>query len=188
VISLYNFSGNSQNLFSKALREFTTTGGDKLIIDLRNNPGGYLEASVEMLSYFLPQGKVVVRENFGEKATERTYRSKGYNIFANKNIETVVLVNGGSASASEIFAGALSDHNVATIIGSTTFGKGSVQELIPITDNTYLKVTVSQWLTPNGTSFDEGFTPDHPVEMTKEDYEEGRDPQMDKAVSLLLSR
>ncbi|MBX4189329.1 PDZ domain-containing protein, partial [Candidatus Parcubacteria bacterium] len=150
-IALYSFSENSPNLFRGGLRKFVESGDSKLILDLRGNPGGYLEAALDMASWFLPPGAVVVREDFGADREETVYRSKGYDIF-NDNLKFVILVDAGSASASEILAGALSEHSKATLIGQKTFGKGSVQELVPITSETSLKVTVARWLTPNGNS------------------------------------
>lgn len=185
LIELYNFSANSPNLFRAALREFIESDSDKLVLDLRGNPGGYLEAAIDMASWFLPSGRVVVREDFGGDKPERSYRSKGYDIF-NDNLDFVILVDGGSASASEILAGALSEYGKAVLVGEKTFGKGSVQELVNITPNTSLKVTVARWLTPNGVSISEsGITPDVLVKRTREDVEAGRDPQLDAAIELL---
>ncbi len=185
VISLYNFSAQSPNLFRESLREFILSEKNKLILDLRGNPGGYLEASVDMASWFLPSGKIILKEEFAEGTEGRVYRSKGYNVF-NDNLKMVVLIDGGSASASEILAGALSEHGVATLVGTQTFGKGSVQELIPITDKTSVKVTVARWLTPDGTSISKkGITPDIEVKINKEDFEAGRDPQLEKAIEIL---
>ena len=113
VIRLYNFSAPSANLFREALQEFVDSGLNKLILDLRGNPGGYLDAAADMASWFLPKGTLIVRENYGEKQVEDTLRSSGYDVFADKPIKMVILVNGGSASASEILAGALSEHGVA---------------------------------------------------------------------------
>ena len=187
VIKLYNFSAVSQNLFREALREFVESGVDKLILDLRGNPGGYLEASVDMASWFLPIGKVVVEENFGEGTKPSVYRSRGYNIF-NQNLKMAIVVDRGSASASEILAGALREHSIATLVGGRTFGKGSVQELVGITENTSLKVTVARWLTPLGNSIsDGGLKPDIEVELTKEDIENNIDPQVEKAAEFLKS-
>ena len=186
VIELYSFSAQSPNLFRAALREFMLSKSDKLILDLRNNPGGYLEASIDMASWFLPSSKVVVREDFGETAEERVYRSKGYDVF-NENLKFVILIDGGSASASEILAGALAEHGRAILVGSKTFGKGSVQELVDITRDTSLKITIARWLTPNGQSIsDGGITPEYVVEYTAADREAGRDPQLDKAIEILL--
>src|SRR3989344_3208556 len=112
VIELYNFSADSPNLFRRALREFINSRTDKLLLDLRGNPGGYLEASVDMASWFLPAGKAVVREDFGGKREEIVHRSRGYDIFTDK-LKMVILVDNGSASASEILAGALQEHSRA---------------------------------------------------------------------------
>lgn len=185
VIKLYNFYSSSTDLFRKALREFIESGSDKLVLDLRGNPGGYLDAAVDMASWFLPLGKVVVSEDFGKNASGQIYRSKGYNIF-NGNLKMVILVNGGSASASEILAGALREHNIAKLVGEKTFGKGSVQEVVKITTETSLKVTVARWLTPLGHSISEdGLTPDIEVKMTSEEFLKGKDLQMEKAIKYL---
>lgn len=185
VISLFNFSQNSPELFRDALIEFQGTGSQKLILDVRGNPGGILGASVDIVSWFLPQGKVIVREKIGSDGEEMVYRSKGYNAFG-KEIEIIVLVNAGSASASEILAGALSQNGVATLVGTTTFGKGSVQEFISLQNKSSMKVTIAKWLTPDNTSISEnGIVPDYEVEFTREDYEAGRDPQKEKAIELL---
>lgn len=184
-IDLYSFSATSPNLFRGALREFVESGDNKLILDLRGNPGGYLEAAIDMASWFMPSGKVVVRENFGEAKEETIYRSKGYDIF-NDNLKFVILVDEGSASASEILAGALSEQGKATLVGQKTFGKGSVQELVDITPTTSLKVTVARWFTPNGLSISkQGITPQYVVPRTEADTKAGRDPQLDKAIQIL---
>ena len=186
VIRLYSFSANSTKLFRDAMKKFADSQTDKLILDLRGNPGGYLEAAVDMASWFLDNGKTVVLEQY-TSGEETKYRSYGYNIF-NDNLKFVILIDGGSASASEILAGALRDHGKATLVGAKSYGKGSVQEVVDITRDTILKVTVAKWLTPNGDSISEkGLTPDHEVELTREDLENKRDPQMDKAVELLLN-
>lgn len=185
IIKLYNFYSTSPNLFREALREFIESESDKLILDLRGNPGGYLEAAVDMASWFLPLGKVVVIEDFGKNAPVQIYRSKGYNIF-NSNLKMVVLVDGGSASASEILAGALKEYNIAKLVGTKTFGKGSVQEVVKITSETSLKVTIARWLTPLGNSISEnGLSPDFEVKLTQEDITKGKDLQTDKAIEVL---
>lgn len=186
IVSLYNFNAISEAEMQKSLREYVRSGKRKLILDLRGNPGGYLQSAVSIASYFLPLGKTVVRESFGGDAEEEIYRSSGRTLGSFAPEEFVVLVDGGSASASEILAGALKEHGVATIIGSQTFGKGSVQELVKLDDGSSLKVTVARWLTPNGTSISEGgLTPDIVVERTAEDRNEGKDPQLDAALEFL---
>jgi carboxyl-terminal processing protease len=185
VIELYNFTATSPNLFRRALREFIDSESDKLILDLRGNPGGFLEAAVDMASFFLPAGKVIVTEDFGKNGEPREHRSKGYDIFS-ENLKMVILVNEGSASASEILAGALQEHEIATLVGSKTFGKGSVQELVDITSDTALKVTVARWITPKGNSIsDGGLTPDVEVPVTPEAVAESKDAQLEKAVEIL---
>jgi len=186
VIRLYMFSENSASLFRKAMKQFTESGSDKLILDLRGNPGGYLYAAVDMASWFLPEGKIVVTEDYGNNEEPEIFRSRGYNLFSDK-LKFIILIDGGSASASEILAGALRDHGRATLVGEKSFGKGSIQEAINLTPDTVLKITRATWLTPNGKTIAEvGLTPDHKVELTREDLEAKRDPQMDKAVELLL--
>lgn len=182
VIKFYSFSANSMEMFRDAIAEFSKIKNDKLIIDLRGNPGGYLEASVDVASWFLPSGKTVVIEDFGETKKEKIYRSYGYDVF-NENLKLVILIDGGSASASEILAGALQDHKKALIIGEQSYGKGSVQEVVDITKDTILKITVANWLTPNGNSIsNKGVTPD--VVVSRGDKVE-EDLQLDKAIELL---
>jgi carboxyl-terminal processing protease len=190
TIKIYTFSEQVDGLFKQAINEFATSNTDKLIIDLRGNPGGYLESAVDISSYFLPSGKVIVSQDYGAKKKIEYLRSLGYNTLTNKKFKAVVLVDGGSASASEIVAGALQDHKVATVIGEKTFGKGSVQEYMKITANTGLKVTIARWLTPNGNSISvSGLTPDIEVkkaENTKiEDIRNKTDNQYMKAIEFL---
>jgi len=185
VISLYNFYAQSQQQFSKALKEFVDSKKGKLVLDLRGNPGGYLDAAVDMASWFLPKGKVIVREEFGDGKEDTVYRSKGYDIFSDK-LKMMILIDGGSASASEILAGALQENSIAKLVGSKTYGKGSVQELVKVTDTTSLKVTIAKWLTPNGVSISNGgLTPDYEVKISEEDAKNKKDSQMDKALELL---
>lgn len=185
VIKLYNFNHPAPAAFRNALRGFVNSGSDKLIIDLRNNPGGFLEIAVDITSWFLPVGKVITTEDFSARSGRSpiVYRSKGYDAF--KNLPLVVLVNKGSASASEIFAGALRDYGLAKLVGEKTFGKGTVQELIAVTPDTSLKLTVAQWLTPNGKSIEEGLEPDIKIEMTEDDEAAGHDSQLERAIDVV---
>ncbi len=187
TIRLYSFNANAQELFNKEIDKFAVSGSDKLIIDLRNNPGGFLDAAVSIASNFLPSGAVVVRENYGAGKTEDILRSEGYNTFAGRKFpKIVVLIDGGSASASEILAGALRENDVATLVGTKSFGKGSVQELVNVTPDTSLKVTVARWLTPKGNSISEvGIAPDVEVKITDDDIKAQKDPQMAKAIEIL---
>ncbi len=197
VIKLYSFSANSADLFRDAIKKFSVSRSDKLLLDLRGNPGGYLDAAVDISSWFLPEGNTVVVEDFGDNIKQKKYRSKGYNIFSNK-LKFVILIDNGSASASEIVAGAMKDHGRAILVGTQSYGKGSVQEVVNITPDTLLKITVAKWLTPNGTSISEkGLMPDYKVEITKKDFDAKKpvqttdaiqsewDPQMIKAINLL---
>lgn len=187
VIHLYSFSAISPNLFRSALREFVESGSDKLVLDLRNNPGGYLEAALDMASWFLPTGKIVVTEDFGGNKDKKEYRSRGYDVF-NENLKFAILVNEGSASASEILAGALREYDEAILVGTKTFGKGSVQELLPVTGETSLKITVAHWYTPLGHSISEsGLTPDIEIKLTPENTKGGKDPQLEAAVKYLIT-
>lgn len=188
VIKLYSFSENSANLFRDALQKFTDSGSHKLILDLRGNPGGYLDSAVDIGSWFIDEGKPIVNEDFGESHKSVIYRSHGPRIFQD-SLQFVVLVDGGSASASEILAGALKEYKIATLVGEKTFGKGSVQELINVTDTTSLKVTVARWLTPNGLSISEqGLQPNVVVPFTPKDIEEKKDVQLLKAVEILTAK
>lgn len=190
TIKIYSFSEQVNSLFKTAMQEFALSKSDKLIIDLRGNPGGYLESAVDISSYFIPSGKVVVSQDYGEKKKVEQLRSLGYDLLKNKNVKVVVLVDGGSASASEIVAGALQDYKAATVIGEKTFGKGSVQEYIKITAKTGLKVTIARWLTPNGNSISvSGLAPDIEVKKatstTMEQITKRTDNQYMKAVEFL---
>ena len=186
VIKLYSFSANSANLFKKAIKEFASAKSNKLIIDLRGNPGGYLSAAVDMSSWFVPGGKTVVVEDYGKESVKpKIYRSKGFATW-NTNPNIVILINAGSASASEILAGALQDYKLAKLVGEKSYGKGSVQEVVPITNDTIFKVTVAKWLTPLEHMIDgKGLTPDYEVKFDSKDSDAGKDPQMDKAVEVL---
>jgi carboxyl-terminal processing protease len=186
VLSLFNFNEASREEFRKVIREFKRSGKEKLILDLRNNPGGYLEAAIDITSYFLPQGKVIVTEDFGSSSQDNeVYRSTGHELLEDYDFQMVILVNYGSASASEIVAAALLEHDKATVIGEPSFGKGSVQQLIQLAQDTSLKVTIARWLTPKGNQIDQdGIVPDIIVE---EDFETEQDEQLLKALEYLGS-
>jgi carboxyl-terminal processing protease len=180
VLTLSRFGDDTRGLFDRAVSEILSRKADRLVLDLRNNPGGYLESSVEIASYWVPKGQLVVNEAHSEKQNT-PYNSYGYNRL--NNIKTVALINGGSASAAEILAGALRDHNLARLIGEKSFGKGSVQELVDLSNGTALKITVAKWITPGGKNLNQdGLNPDIEVKRTEEDIANDRDPQLDKAL------
>ncbi len=188
VLRLYNFSAESPDLFRNAMNDFIQSGLQRLVIDLRGNPGGYLEAAVNMASYFLKEGQVVVSEKQGKQEAQVNHRSTGI-VGLPLTTKVVVIVDNGSASASEILAGALKDHGIAKVVGVKSFGKGSVQELINLDDGASLKVTIAKWFTPNGVNISEqGITPDVEVQATttmKAKDGSIRDMQLEKAIEVV---
>lgn len=183
IIRLFSFNALAEMKMQEALRSYVNSGTDKIVLDLRGNPGGFLQSAVSIGSYFLPTGKVIVREHFGGDIEDQLFRSQGKTLKNYAPDEMVVLINGGSASASEILAGALREHDVATLIGDTTFGKGSVQELVELPDGSSLKVTIARWLTPNGHSISEGgLDPDIEITRTPQQFIDGQDPQLEAAL------
>lgn len=182
-LSLYHFTATASQEFGNKANEIIKNGVDAVILDLRNNPGGFLEVANELTSYFVEKDAVIAIEDFGDKKQE--YKSLGINILG--NLPTVILVNQGSASASEIMAGALRDNKNIKLIGETTFGKGSVQELQEFSGGASVKLTIAKWLTPKGISInDEGLKPDFEVKLTEENIKQNIDPQLNKAIEVLL--
>jgi len=180
-VQLYHFTESAVYEFNKAVREIQKAGAQKMILDLRNNPGGYLEVAVEIAGWFLPKGKLVAVEDFGN-GQKIEYRSRGNGEL--KSIPLVILVNQGSASASEILAGALRDHLGIKLIGQKTYGKGSVQELEKLKGGGSIKITVAQWLTPSGQSIrQQGLEPDISVEEPEGETEE--DLTLKKALEVI---
>lgn len=168
-------------LAKEAAASFKAKGVKGVVVDLRGNGGGYLDAAQEIAGIWL-KGKVVVQEKRGDEVID-TLRTNGSAIL--EGVPTVVLIDGGSASASEIVAGALHDHKAAQLVGVTSFGKGSVQQILEIGKG-QLKVTVAKWYTPNGKNISkEGIEPDIKVELSDADIAAGRDLQKDKAYELL---
>lgn len=186
TIKLFSFNAIAEAEMQLALREYVRSGAPKLVFDLRGNPGGYLQSAINIASFFLPTGKVIVREQFGDDRPEELYRSTGRTLGGLAPQEMVILIDGGSASASEIVTGALQEHDVATVIGQQSFGKGSVQELVELPTGASLKVTIARWLTPNGTSIsDGGLAPDIVITRTVEQVLADEDPQLDAALRFL---
>ncbi len=179
-LELYQFSEKANFDFSKAATEILQSPAEKIILDLRNNPGGYLEVAQDIAGWFLERGQIVVIEDFSQ-GEQKEYLSKGPSRLLEYPL--VILINQGSASGSEILAGALRDNRDIKLIGEKSFGKGSVQELERLKEGSSLKITIAKWLTPKGELItDVGLEPDIKQEMTDEDYEQERDPQLDRAI------
>lgn len=181
TLTLSSFNPDVPVLFDQAIQEMLTQDVKGIILDLRNDPGGRLDVAVSVASEWV-DGQPVLLERI--QGVDHPMFGAGHPRLV--GIPTVVLVNGGSASASEIVAGALGDYDFATLVGETTFGKGSVQDYQELEDGSSVKLTVAEWLTPLGGSIHEtGITPDIIIEYTREDFEAGTDPQMDVALQVL---
>lgn len=182
-VRITHFNDDTLELFNQAVKELITTKGSrKLILDLRSNPGGFLDTAVDIGSRWVEDG-AIVKERFSDGGV-KVYRARGRAVL--KDVKTVVLINQGSASASEIVAGALQDYKLAILVGERTFGKGSVQALQDFPDGSAVKITVARWLTPEGRTIEkDGIEPDIKVELKREDFEADKDPQLDKALELL---
>ena len=182
IITVTRFDNDTGKIVQGFAREFKDKGINKVILDLRGNGGGYVSAAQDLLSLWIDGDDILIQKSkhFGNSTTKA---SSGSAIL--KDMETVVLVNGSSASASEIVAGALQDYEKATIVGEKTYGKGVVQNLYDLSGGTVLKVTTAEWYTPLDRSINgEGITPDIEVERSYEDINAMRDPQLDKAKEL----
>jgi carboxyl-terminal processing protease len=184
-VQLFTFGDTTSNDLRQQLESLQAQNPKGLILDLRNNGGGYLDTSVQVASEFITDGPIL-SERFGD-GSEHVYRAQAGGLAT--DIPLVVLVNQGTASASEIVAGAIQDTGRGTLVGTTTFGKGSVQNWIPLSgDGGAVRVTVARWYTPNGRQISgDGLTPDVSVDLTDQDVESGQDPQLDKALELLQS-
>lgn len=181
-LKISRFSDDTSELARKAAQDFKAKNVSSVIVDVRNNGGGLLSSAVDIAGLWL-DNKVVVEERRGDKVISSL--KSGDNLPL-AGIPTKMLINGGSASASEILAGALSDHKAAQLIGEKTYGKGSVQELLDLSNGGKLKVTVARWFTPNGKNIDkEGIKPDIEVKLTPKDFEADKDPQKDRALQEL---
>lgn len=185
-MKINQFTDDTDKLSQQAATEFKTKGVKAIVLDLRGNPGGFLTGAVNVSSMWLDPGKVVVQERRGGKVLD-TQNSNGNNPL--KGIPTVVLIDGGSASASEITAGALHDNGAATLLGEKSFGKGSVQEVEHLLDGSEVKITIAHWYTPGGKNIDkQGITPDTVVSISDADAKAGKDTQKDRAYQLLQQK
>ncbi|MCL2452020.1 S41 family peptidase, partial [Candidatus Saccharibacteria bacterium] len=177
------FGDDTASLARAAAKDFKDKNVRGVILDLRGNGGGYVDASVRVSSLWLKGNLTVVEERRGNKVFS-TERSLGDPIL--QGVKTVVLVDSGSASASEIVAGALRDNGVATLVGTKTYGKGSVQEILSLSSGASLKITIARWYTPKGKNIDgNGLEPDVKVEMTAEEFNADNDTQRLRAIEIL---
>jgi carboxyl-terminal processing protease len=182
-VQLYVFNKNVDYDFQKIAKEISRSKADRIILDVRNNPGGLLDSSVNIAGYFLNTDSVVTKERYAD-GKEDVYRSDSNGLL--KNYPLIVILNEGSASASEILTGALKDNRHITIVGQKSFGKGLVQEVDSLSNGASVKITIAKWYTPNGLSIQgNGITPDIVVERTEADINANKDPQLDKAVELI---
>lgn len=180
-IQLYNFNEHSADRFAEIAQQVLGSTSKKIILDLRGNPGGILQEAIRIAGWFVDQGQIVVSEKSSD-GTTKEYRSDGPAKL--KGLPLVILTDRGSASASEILAGALRAHDKATLAGEKTFGKGTVQILEKFSDGSSLRVTISRWLLPDGSSINkEGIAPD--VLISNEGAQKGQDRQLDKAIEIL---
>lgn len=183
-IQIYQFGDSLAVDFENVARQILQSNAKRIILDLRNNPGGYLEVAQDITGWFLPAGQTVAIEDFGDDKEQKIYQTNGD--YSLEKYPIVVLINQGTASASEILAGALRDNKGVKLIGEKSFGKGSVQEVLTLKDGSYLKITIAKWLTPNGTSISEvGLDPDVKVEISDKDANAGKDTQLEKALEII---
>lgn len=181
-LAVTNFNADTVEGLNKAIEEMLAKDVKGIILDLRNDPGGFLDTATYMAGEWVGD-KVIVKERRQGKIFEQL-QGTGHNRL--NGIPTVVLVNEGSASASEIVSGALQDYKAATIVGKKTFGKGSVQDYTNLKDGSAIKITIAEWLTPLERTINKtGLEPDLTIERTPEDYEKSRDPQLDRAIGIL---
>ncbi len=180
IIKLSRFGDDTKALFDRSVTDALASGAQGLVLDLRNDPGGYLQTAVDIASNWVPKDGLIVSEARSD-SDKTPYKSFGYGRLT--SMKTVVLINGGSASASEILAGALQDNKLATLVGEKSFGKGSVQELIDLPGGSAVKVTIAKWITPGGRNLHkDGLVPDIEVVLSEEDIAGQKDPQLEKAL------
>jgi carboxyl-terminal processing protease len=182
-ISLHEFDQDADPLFYQALVKAVNANAKGVVLDLRGDPGGYLEVAVDLAGYFLKPGSLVVKE-VGRSVPEQDFTSSGDGTLA--SLPMAILIDGGSASASEILSGALHDDRKIPLVGTQSFGKGVVQQVEQLSDGSSIKITVAQWILPSGNTIDhKGLTPDYVVPITASDTLSGKDPQLDKALQVV---
>lgn len=184
-LQLFTFNEQAPRLILRALEEIREQKGKGIILDMRNNPGGYLEAAVTIAGYFLKPGDTVIYEEFRNGKRDK-FKAQGNRL--NPTMPLIIILNNGSASASEILAGSLKDNRNTQIVGEKSFGKGTVQELNTLRDGSEVKLTIAHWILPKGAHIDKnGIKPDHEVKITDDDREKKRDPQLEKALEVIRS-
>lgn len=182
-VQLYGFNANADYLFRDAANKALSQGAKGIVLDLRNNPGGYLNVAVDLGGWFFPSNTLVVKEESKAGESESLF-AQGNG--ALKDLPAVVLINEGSASASEILAGALRDNRNIKLIGEKSFGKGTVQQLIPLRDGSTIKLTIAHWVLPSGKILENGgLVPDIEVKISDDDIKNKKDPQLDKALEVI---
>ncbi len=186
-LKISRFGEDTDSEFNKTASQIAGGKARGIILDLRNDPGGYLDAAINIAGRMIPKDKIAVIEESGN-GEQKKILTRGGDVLS--GVYTVVLINEGSASASEILAGALRENrDNVTIVGKTSFGKGSVQELLPLPSGTAAKITVARWLTPRGEQINEvGIKPDVEVDLSDEDYNNNKDPQLDKALEIIKEK
>ena len=186
-IRINRFGDETADEFERSVRSAVSAKAQGVVIDLRNDPGGLLTCAVDIASFLLPEKSVVVIEENG-KGDRKELKTHAGDIFS--KLPTSVIINGGSASASEILAGALRENrDNVRLIGKQSFGKGSVQELVSVTKDTAVKITVAKWLTPKGNQINKiGIAPDEEVDLTREQVTNKEDPQLQKALEWVKSQ
>lgn len=188
IISLSQFQAETASELDQEISKLVNEKKiSNIILDLRNNPGGYLQSAVEITELFVPKGSIAVIEKGKDKKVIEELKTKKSPKY--ENIKLIILVNQGSASASEIVAGALRDLKQVKLVGQKTFGKGVVQSTKKFNDGAVLKYTIAEWFTPSGTAINkEGIKPDFEIKITPEDIKSKRDPQLDKAIEIIKSK
>jgi len=182
-VQLFIFNRNVDDDFKKVAKEIISSKADRIILDLRNNPGGLLDSSVNIAGYFLEPNQLVTQERFNNNKTDEYRTSDNGQL---KNYPLVIIINKGSASASEILAGAIKDNRGVTLVGEKSFGKGVVQEVDELPGKASVKITIAKWFTPKGTSInDSGIEPDIKIERTEADAKADKDPQLNKALEVV---
>jgi carboxyl-terminal processing protease len=181
ILTVHMFNDDTGRLARAAAEQFVAQGVDKVILDLRGNGGGTVTAAQALAGLWLDNQPLMTERRGGK--IDKTIKTTGKPLLGDK--KTIVLINGGSASASEIVAGALSEYDKATLVGEKSYGKGSVQAMVQLSDGSMLKVTTARWYTPKGATIDgKGIDPSIEVKLTAEDFDAGRDPQLEKAKEL----